>query len=228
MVRSTQAPMIEEEELTNRRSRPAPAPQTRTNSVPIRAGGWARRSVETTTYLQTQLMSIRGRQLKIEMNQYLITKSYYDAIRSLWIERITFTFAMLAAIAMVLSKFRISLIASQHYNQSITIFYWTSCILFFALDSIISKARHPIPAMFGPFNPARILEKFTMQGRAWQLVLVIVVPQAAHLIAVFMIVASMPATKDTEPGAGQSYTQPANKIPVEVQPPPPTSKDGAR
>ena len=31
------------EELTNRRSRPASAPQTRTNNVPIRAGGWARR-----------------------------------------------------------------------------------------------------------------------------------------------------------------------------------------
>ena len=27
-------------------ARPASAPQTRTNSVPIRAGGWARRSIE--------------------------------------------------------------------------------------------------------------------------------------------------------------------------------------
>ena len=116
------------------------------------------------------------------MEQYRQSKAYYASIRRPWLERVTFTLALLASIAVSLRRFGIGITDYEHEGQWLTVFYCVSLILFLGLDTIFAKAHHPVPMPLGGFNPSRIYEKFTMQGRAWQLLLVLMLPLTARFI----------------------------------------------
>lgn len=128
-------------------------------------------------------MSLRAQQHRAELELYRQTKAYYDSIRRPWLERITFSLALLASVLVSLRRFGIGIINNEHHGQWLIAFYWVSFVLFIGLDSIFAKARHPVPIPFGGFNPSRIYEKFATQERGWQLFLVLMLPLLARLIA---------------------------------------------
>jgi hypothetical protein len=131
-------------------------------------------------------MSFRAEQHRLEKEQYRQTKAYYASIRRPRLERITFTLALLASIAVSLRRFGIGITDYGHQGQWLTALYWVSFILFVGFDSIFAKAHHPVPAPFGAFNLSRIYEKFAMQERAWQLLLVLMLPLTVRLIVAVM------------------------------------------
>ncbi len=128
-------------------------------------------------------MSLAAEQHKAEREQYRQTKAYYASIRRPGIERITFAFALAASIT---SAGRILGWWLLGYGQCVTLFYIISFIAFIGLDSIFAKALHPVPLPFGGFNPSRIYEKFAMQERAWQILVVLMLPVTARLISAIM------------------------------------------
>jgi hypothetical protein len=81
-----------------------------------------------------------------------------------------------------LRKFGIGLPEREHLRQWLFLFYWGSFLLFVSLDSFLTKVRHPVPILFGPLHPERIYEKFATQERAWQLLLVLMLPVTARLV----------------------------------------------
>ena len=128
-------------------------------------------------------MSLAAEQHKAEKEQYRQTKAYYASICRPTIERITFAFALAASIA---SAGRILGWWLLGYGQLLTLFYIVSFIAFIGLDTIFAKAHHPVPLPFGGFNPSRIYEKFAMQERAWQILVVLMLPVTARLISAIM------------------------------------------
>jgi hypothetical protein len=131
-------------------------------------------------------MSFAARQHRAELERYREIKAYYSSIRRPAIERITFAFALAASIT---SAGRILGWWLIGYGQWIALFYILSFIAFVGLDSIFAPARHPVPLPLGGFNPSRIYEKFSMQERAWQILVVIMLPVTARLIAAFTFTA---------------------------------------
>ena len=135
-------------------------------------------------------MSLRAEQHKAELEDYRRAKAYYASIRRPRLERITFTLALVASIAVSLCRFGIGLTGDEHYGEGITIFYCVSLLLFVGLDSVFAPAHHPVPILFGGLNPSRLYEKFAMQERAWQLLLVLMLPLTARLIAAILFLGS--------------------------------------
>lgn len=135
-------------------------------------------------------MSLLAEQHKAERELYRQTKAYYAAVRRPWLEHITFTLALVASILVSLRRFGIGITDYEHHGQWLTLFYWVALILFVGLDSIFAKAHHPVPIPFGGLNPSRLYEKFAMQERAWQLLLVLMLPLTARLIVAIMFFAS--------------------------------------
>lgn len=135
-------------------------------------------------------MSLLAEQHKAERELYRQTKAYYASIRRPWLERITFILALVASILVSLRRFGLGITDYERHGQWLTLFYWVALILFAGLDSIFTKAHHPIPIPFGGLNPSRLYEKFAMQERAWQLLLVLMLPLTARLIAAIMFFAS--------------------------------------
>src|SRR5882757_5513594 len=131
-------------------------------------------------------MSLPAEQHKAELELYRQTKAYYASIRRPWVERVTFTFALLASVAVSLRRFGIGITDYEHHGQWLTLAYWVALILFAGLDSFVAKAHHPVPIPFGGLNPSRLYEKFAMQERAWQILLVLMLPPAARLIVAIM------------------------------------------
>jgi hypothetical protein len=58
-------------------------------------------------------------------------------------------------------------------------------ITFTGADSWVARAWHPIPNPLGGVNPGRMYEKVAMQERAWQLLLVLMLPITARLWVAF-------------------------------------------
>jgi len=137
------------------------------------------------------LVSLRAEQHKVELEQYRQTKAYYASIRRPRLERITFAIALLASVTVSLRRLGIGITDYEHHGQWLTLFYWVALVLFVGLDSIWTKAHHPVPIPFGGFNPSRIFEKFAMQERAWQLLLVLILPLTARLIAAIVYFTSI-------------------------------------
>lgn len=123
---------------------------------------------------------------KAEKELYRQIQAYYTAIRRPWLEWTTFTLALLAASALVLRRFGIGIINYHAEGEWLVAMYWVCLFLFLCLDSIFTKARHPLPVPFGFASFGRIYEKFAMQGRAWQILLVLMLPVTARLIAAIM------------------------------------------
>lgn len=135
-------------------------------------------------------MSLRAEQHRIEKEQYRQTKAYYALIRRPRLERITFALALLASILVSLRRFGIGITDYEQQGQWLTAFYWVSFVLFIGFDSVFAKAHHPVAAPFGAFNLSRIYEKFAMQERAWQLLVVLMLPLTARLIVAIMFFSS--------------------------------------
>jgi|GEM_PF-6603665 len=131
-------------------------------------------------------MSRIAEQHRAELEQYRQIEAYYASIRQPWVERITFALALTAAVLVSLRRLGIGFTDYEHHGQWLTLGYWVALILFAGLDSIFAKAHHPVPIIFGGFNPSRVYEKFATQGRAWQLLLVLMLPLAARLIVEVM------------------------------------------
>jgi hypothetical protein len=131
-------------------------------------------------------MSRASEQHKAEMEQYRQIKAYYDSIRRPVLERITFALALVASIV---AAGRILGLWLTGYGQWVAVFYGVSLIAFVGLDSVIAPAHHPVPLPLGGFNPSRIYEKFSVQERAWQILVVLMLPVTARLIAAFMFAA---------------------------------------
>lgn len=125
-------------------------------------------------------MSLRAEQHRAEKEQYRQTKAYYASIRRPMMERITFAFALAGSIA---SAGLILGLWLPGYGEWVTLFYIVSFIAFIGLDSIFAQAHHPVPLPLGGFNPSRIYEKFSMQERAWQILVVLMLPLTARLIS---------------------------------------------
>ncbi len=128
-------------------------------------------------------MSRRAEQHRVEMAQYRQIKAYYASIRRPVLERATFFIALLASIAVSFRRLGIVFVDYQHESQWLTLAFWISVILFAVFDLLFAKTPHPVPIAFGSFNPGRIYEKFAMQERMWQLLLVLMLPVTARLIA---------------------------------------------
>jgi hypothetical protein len=124
---------------------------------------------------------------KAEMELYRQTKAYYDAIRRPWLEWTTFVLALAGSVAVSLRRFGIGITDYEHEGQWLTLYYWISLALFCVLDAAVARARHPLPISFGPLNPSRIYEKFATQERAWQLLLVLMLPVTARLVVAVML-----------------------------------------
>ncbi len=136
-------------------------------------------------------MSPRTEQRKAELDLYRQTKAYYESLRSPWFERVTFAFALLAAVLVSLRRLGIGITDYDHHGQWLTAFYWVCFLIFVGWDSVFAKARHPMPIPLGGLNPSRVYEKFAVQERAWQLLLVLMLPITARLIAAIMFSASI-------------------------------------
>src|SRR5687768_10091646 len=121
-------------------------------------------------------MSYYVEQRKAEIAQFREIEACYAAIRRPWLERITFTIALLAAVAVSLRRFGIGITDYEHHGQWLTLFYWIAFVAFVGLDPIFAKAHHPVRMPLGGFNPIRMYEKFALQKRAWQLLLVLMLP----------------------------------------------------
>jgi len=120
------------------------------------------------------------------MELYRQTKAYYDSIRRPWLEWTTFILALIGSSAVALRRFGVGLFGSPQEAEWLLVYYWVSLLLFAVLDAVVAKARHPIPIPFGPLNPSRIYEKFAAQERAWQLLLVLMLPVIARLVVALM------------------------------------------
>ncbi len=134
-------------------------------------------------------MDFYVQQKRAELEQYRRIKAYYASIRRPVFEWITFSIAL--AVSLVAS----GCIAGwwlDGFGQWLAVFYIVSFVAFVGLDSIFAPAHHPVPVPFGGFNPSRLYEKFAMQERAWQVLLVIMLPAAARLYAAFAFNASIP------------------------------------
>jgi hypothetical protein len=114
------------------------------------------------------------------------TQRYYAAIRRPWLEWTTFVVAVDVAIVVALRIFGVRLTGHPAEGEWVTGARWVSLFLFACLDTMISRERHPLPApaFFAYFG--RIFEKFAMQGRTWQLLLVLMPPITARLIVAGM------------------------------------------
>lgn len=135
-------------------------------------------------------MSLRNNLIRAErqaqLDQYRELKDYYTANRRPVVERITFLLALSAAILVSLRRFGIGYFGLPNEAEWVVLFYWLSVILFAGLDSIFVQARHPVSLPLGGFNPSRIFEKFSMQGRLWQLAVILCLPPLAR-IAVYAV-----------------------------------------
>lgn len=127
-------------------------------------------------------MSPRVERHKAELEKYRLAKAYYALIRRPWLERTTFTRALLAALAVSLRRFGIGIISYEREGSWMYLFYGVSLVLFLGFDSLLTKAHYSVPMPLGGFNPSRIFEKFTFQGRTWQLLLVLMLWPTARLI----------------------------------------------
>jgi hypothetical protein len=125
------------------------------------------------------------------MEQYRQTRAYYASIRRPGLEWATFVLALLASSSVCLRVFGVGFSNDNHSTQWLTAFYWGSLIVFASLDSFLSKAHHPVPTPFGSLNPARIYEKFAMQERAWQLILVLMLPLTVRLVDAIVFLRSV-------------------------------------
>lgn len=132
-------------------------------------------------------MSIRAEQHRAEIEEYRRVQEYYATTRQLWIESITFAFALIVSMVAALRRLGIVIMNHEYAGQWMVLGYWTAFFLFVALDSLLAKQRHPVPVLFGPLNPERIFEKFAAQGRIWQLVLVLMLPVTARFITAVRI-----------------------------------------
>lgn len=135
-------------------------------------------------------MSFQAEQHKAELEQYRQTKAFYASIRRPWLERVTFAFALLTSVAVSLRRFGIGITDYEHHGQWLTVAYWITFLFFVGLDSIFTKAHHPVPIPFGNLNLSRIYEKFAMQERAWQLLIVLMLPVTARFIVALMFFTS--------------------------------------
>jgi hypothetical protein len=136
-------------------------------------------------------MSFGAQQHRAEMEQYRQTRAYYASIRRPGLEWATFVLALLASSSVCLRVFGVGFSNDNHSTQWLTAFYWGSLIVFASLDSFLSKAHHPVPTPFGSLNPARIYEKFAMQERAWQLILVLMLPLTVRLVDAIVFLRSV-------------------------------------
>ena len=127
-------------------------------------------------------MSLRTEQRDAERKLYRQTRDHYASMRRPWLERVTFALAVLAAVLVSLRRLGVGITDYEHHGQWLTVFYWIAFLLFVGLNSVFAKARHPVPALFGGLNPSRVYEKFAVQERAWQLLLVLMLPLTARLI----------------------------------------------
>ena len=128
-------------------------------------------------------MSFAAEQHRVELERYREAQAYYASIRRPALERITFAVALVASIA---SAGRILGWWLVGYGQWVVLFSIVSFLAFVGLDSIWAKASHPVPLPLGGFNPSRIYEKFSMQERAWQILLVLMLPVTARFVAAFL------------------------------------------
>jgi hypothetical protein len=133
-------------------------------------------------------MSRRAEQHRAELEAYRKTKEYYASIRRPGLERVTFGVALAAAIAAAGRILNLWLIG---YGEWITVIYAIAFVSFVGLDSIFTRADHPVDLPLGGFNPSRIYEKFAMQERAWQVLVVLMLPLTARLVLA-IIVATQP------------------------------------
>lgn len=127
-------------------------------------------------------MSFHSSQHAEEAALYRQTKAYYAAIRRPWLERILFTLCLAVSLAAALTWFGISPAAWPDYNDWLTVLYWVCLLLFVGADSLLAKASHPRPVPFGPFHLGRIYEKFAMQERSWQLLVILMLPLTGRLL----------------------------------------------
>ncbi len=128
-------------------------------------------------------------QHQAELEQYRKAKAYYASIRRPRLEGVTFSLALVASVA---ASIRIAGWGLVGYGEWLAIFYIVATVAFVGLDSIFAPAIHPVPLPLGGLNPSRLYEKFAMQERSWQLLLVLMLPAAARLYAAFTFNASIP------------------------------------
>lgn len=129
-------------------------------------------------------MSFAAERHRAEIEVYRQSKAYYESIRRPARDGITFAIALTASVTIAGRTLGLWLMGS---GQWVILFYFISLIVFVGLDSVFTRARHPVPLPLGGFNPSRIYEKFSMQERAWQLVLVLMLPVTARLVASFIV-----------------------------------------
>src|SRR4051812_34268900 len=122
-------------------------------------------------------MSPSAQKHREEMERFRQTKAYYASIRRPAVEWTTFIVALAAAI---LAGGRL---LGWWLGPGGWVFgaYVVALIAFVGLDSIFAPAHDPVRMPLGGFNPSRMYEKFVMQERAWQLVLVLMIPATARL-----------------------------------------------
>jgi hypothetical protein len=119
------------------------------------------------------------RTFRADLEAYKRTRAYYQSIRRPGWEWVTFSVALLASI---LTGLRIAGVWLIGYGEPLVIGDIVALFAFVGFDSIFAKAHHPMPNPLGGFNPGRIYEKFAMQERAWQLLLVLMIPVVSRMI----------------------------------------------
>jgi hypothetical protein len=127
-------------------------------------------------------MNPRVQEHREQMERFRQMKAYYASIRRPWLEWVTFLWALAAATLYAGACLRWWL-----PGRGIPVFlcYGAAVILFIGIDSIFAPAHDPVRMPLGGFNPSRMYEKFVMQERAWQLIVVLLIPATARLIAAF-------------------------------------------
>lgn len=118
---------------------------------------------------------------RAEKELYRETMAYYAAIRRPRLEWTTFALAATMSILVTAHMFGIGLADYQSEGSWVAAGWWICLALFTNLDTLLAKARHPMPAAFFAFF-GRIYEKFAMQERAWQLIVVLMLPITARFV----------------------------------------------
>ncbi len=108
--------------------------------------------------------------------------AYYAAIRRPRLERTTFALAATMSLLVTAHMFGIGFVNYRVEGQWFAACWWICFALFTSLDTLLARARHPMPAaaFFAFFG--RIYEKFAMQERAWQLLVVLMLPVTARFV----------------------------------------------
>jgi len=116
---------------------------------------------------------------RAEKELYRETMAYYAAIRRPRLEWTTFALAATMSFLVTLHMFGVGFFNYRIEGEWLTAAWWICLAPFTSLDTFLARARHPMPAAFFAFF-GRIYEKFAMQERAWQLLVVLMLPVTAR------------------------------------------------